>query len=189
MNQVIVMSATMHVATFQLYFDCPLVSIDGRNHKVDILHLKEAGASFVTQAAALVVHIHKKKEQPGDILVFLPGQEDIKWVCSLVRSECQDLDLCPLYSTATSIQQELAVESAKDSTTRKVIVATNIAETSLTSDGVVYVVDCGLSKQSTFNPRLRMQQLETRLITQASANQPCLACRPHTRRLLLPPLQ
>lgn len=89
------MSATIETALFQGYFNqCPLVQIPGRNFDVDIRYLKEAdaGPSFVVLAANVVMHIHKNGDR-GDILVFLPGEDEIEQLCRLVRKYAQDLDV------------------------------------------------------------------------------------------------
>lgn len=165
------MSATMDAQLFQGYFNsCPLVHIVGRNFGVEILHTPpaEAGPSFVVSAARVVVHIHKNDE-PGHILVFVPGEEEIHQVCKLVRHHTSNLDVFPLYSGLSASDQRLALNSSGPN--RKCIVSTNIAETSLTIDNVVYVIDTGLSRQLVYNPRLRLNMLELRPISQASAAQ------------------
>lgn len=96
----------------------------------------------------------------GDILVFMTGQEDIEATCALVRERLDSLGddvpkllILPIYSQLPSDLQAKIFDKATDGT-RKVIVATNIAETSLTVDGILYVVDCGYCKLKTFNPRI-----------------------------------
>ncbi|KAK7418465.1 hypothetical protein QQX98_003957 [Neonectria punicea] len=169
--KVVIMSATMDAKLFQDYFDsCPLVHITGRNFDVEVLHTApgETGSSFVVRAASVVVNVHEK-DKPGNILVFLPGEDEIEKVCTLVRKYTRDLDVFPLYSTLPGSDQRLALTSSGPN--RKCIVSTNIAETSLTIDNVVYVVDTGLSRQLIYNPRLRLNMLEIRPISQASAKQ------------------
>ena len=128
----------------------------------------EAPSDFNVLAANTVMHIHKN-HGPGHILVFLPGQGEISQVCELVRKYTKDLDVFPLYSTLAGNEQSLTLDSSGPN--RKCIVSTNIAETSLTIDNVVYVVDTGLSKQMIYNPRLSMDMLQLRPISQASARQ------------------
>ncbi|EHK17761.1 uncharacterized protein TRIVIDRAFT_226707 [Trichoderma virens Gv29-8] len=169
--KVVIMSATMDTKLFQEYFDnCPLVHFPGLKFEVKTFYTapEETGPDFVTLAAATVVHIHKNQE-PGDILVFLPGENEIEKVCSMVRRNAKDLDVFPLYSSLPSGDQRLALDSSGPN--RKCVVSTNIAETSLTIANVVYVIDTGLSRQLVYNPRLRLNMLEVRLISQASAKQ------------------
>lgn len=163
------MSATLDARLFQDYFDgCPLVHIEGRNFDVEICYASGLGTSFVTAAASMVVKIHKD-QKPGDILTFLPGEDEIGQVCELVRQHTIDLDVFPLHSSLSASDQMLALSSSGPN--RKCIVSTNIAETSLTVDNVIYVVDTGLSRQLIYNPRLRLHMLEIRPISQASARQ------------------
>lgn len=161
----------MDAKLFQEYFDnCPLVHITGRNFDVKTLYTApgETGPDCVTLAAATAVHIHKNQE-PGDILMFLPGQNEIEKVCSIVRHHAKGLDVFPLYSALSGSDQRLALDLSGPN--RKCIVSTNIAETSLTIENVVYVVDTGLSRQLIYNSRLRLHMLGVRLISQASAKQ------------------
>lgn len=156
---------------FQDYFNnCPLVHITGRNFNVEILYTapEQASTSFVALAANVVVNVHGK-DKPGNILVFLPGEDEIQQVCRLVCKYTKDLDVFPLYSALSSSDQALALNSSGPN--RKCIVSTNIAETSLTIDNVAFVIDTGLSRQLIHNPRLRLNMLEVRGISQASAKQ------------------
>ncbi|CAH0034428.1 unnamed protein product, partial [Clonostachys rhizophaga] len=167
--KVVIMSATMDAALFQRYFNnCPLVRISGRNFGVETFHMKAPGTNYVAAAAALVMKIHQGSE-PGHILVFLPGKKEIERVCNLLSDFDQNLEVLPLYGSQASYQQSQAVNSPSSS--RKCIVSTNIAETTLTVDGIVFVIDSGLSRQMIFNPRGRMNMLELRTISQASAKQ------------------
>lgn len=163
------MLATMDANKFQEYFDnCPLVHIAGRNFHVDNIYTAEAGPNLIVLAARVVIDIHEN-EKPGDILVFLPGEGEIERVCRLVRLATKDLDVFPLHSTLSASKQNLALKSSGPS--RKCIVSTNVAETSLTINGIVYVVDSGLARQLIFKPRLRLNMLQLRPISQASAKQ------------------
>lgn len=165
------MSATVDAALFQGYFDnCPLVHLDGRNFNVEVCYIEHTklSSSFTTMAAELALNIHWA-ETPGHILIFLPGEGEIKVVRQILEWYAPNLDVFPLFARLPGEQQELALESSGDR--RKCIVSTNIAETSLTIDGVVFVIDCGLSRQMIYNPRLNMYMLELRPISKASANQ------------------
>lgn len=161
----------MDAKLFQEYFNnCPLVHITGRNFDVEVLYTpnEEAGPGFVVLAASVVVNIHQN-DAPGHILVFLPGEDEIQQVCKLVLKYTKNLEVFPLYSALSASDQKLALSSSGPN--RKCIVSTNIAETSLTIENVVYVVDTGLSRQLIYNPRLRLNMLQLRPISQASARQ------------------
>lgn len=114
----------------------------------------------------MALYIHKSRSK-GDILIFLPGESEISTVCGLLKG--QNLDVYPLHSQLSRAKQQKAIHSKSD--TRKCIVSTNVAETSLTIDGIVYVIDCGLSRQPVYNPRLDIDMILLRPISQASAKQ------------------
>lgn len=167
------MSAPMDGKLFQGYFNnCPLVHIPGGNHHVEIRYLAKALPSFVVVAASIVINIHENDE-PGHILVFLlvflHGKDGIEEVCRLVRLRTRDLEVFPLYSALSVSDQTLALGSFGPN--RKCIVATNIADTSMTIDNVVYFIDSGLSKRLRYNPRLRLNILDVLPVSQASARQ------------------
>ncbi|KAH7127455.1 ATP-dependent RNA helicase Prp43, partial [Dactylonectria macrodidyma] len=143
---------------FKDYFNCGAVEIPGRNFNVDIRYTMsgETSSSVNVLAANTVAHIHKNLG-PGHILVFLPGKGEIGEVCKLVRKRIEDIDVFPLYSTLIAGEQSRALDSSGPN--RKCIVSTNIAETSLTIDNVVYVIDCGLSRQMIYNARLDFDRM------------------------------
>lgn len=123
-------------------------------------------------------------EPEGDILVFLTGEEEIEDACRKIMVEADQLPhhvgplkAVPLYSSLPPQQQQRIFDKAPPPRTpdgppgRKVVISTNIAETSLTIDGIVYVVDPGFSKQKIYNPRIRVESLLVSPISKASANQ------------------
>ncbi len=121
---------------------------------------------------ALAVHIN---QAPGDILIFMTGQEDIEAVCVLIAERLDKIGnkvppllILPIYSQLPSDVQAKIFEKSEN---RKCIVATNIAETSLTLDGVKYVIDGGFCKLKVYNPRIGMDALQITPISQANANQ------------------
>lgn len=117
-----------------------------------------------------MLHIHRNKG-PGDILVFLPGQGEIREVCFKVRQYAKDLDVFPFYSGLPAREQARALGKFDKGKNRRCIVSTNVAEASITIPGVVYVVDTGVCRQSMYNPRFGIDMLQVRPISQASANQ------------------
>ena len=122
-------------------------------------------------------------EDQGDILVFLTGEEEIENACKTIKREVEKLgdevgplNVIPLYSTLPPYQQQRIFDQApppnkKGIPGRKCVIATNIAETSLTIDGIVYVIDPGFSKQKVYNPRIRVESLLVSPISKASAKQ------------------
>lgn len=193
--RLIIMSATLDAQKFQSYFSLedralvPLLKVPGRTYPVEVFYTEEAQEDYVEAAIRAVLTIHRF-EDPGDILVFLTGEEEIEDSCKKIQQEIEflfshretassigPLTCLPLYSTLPPQQQRRIFEPAPASGTlggppgRKVIVGTNIAETSLTIDGIVYVVDPGFSKQKIYNPRIRVESLIVTPISQASARQ------------------
>lgn len=172
--KIIITSATMDANRFSLFFNnAPIFSIPGRTFPVDIFYSETVIEDYVDMVVkkALEVHI---SEPPGDILIFMTGQEDIEAVCylladRLVKSRTSlGLRILPIYSQLNSEAQTRIFEQVSE---RKCIVATNIAETSLTLDGVKYVIDSGFCKLKVYNPRIGMDALQVTPISQANANQ------------------
>ncbi|UXI19927.1 transmembrane protein [Sarcoptes scabiei] len=181
--KIIVMSATLDAGKFQQYFDnAPLMNVPGRTHPVEIFYTPEPERDYLEAAIRTVIQIHICEEE-GDCLVFLTGQEEIEEACKRIKreidnigSEAGELKCIPLYSTLPPNLQQKIFEPAPPNKAngaigRKVVVSTNIAETSLTIDGVVYVIDPGFSKQKVYNPRIRVESLLVSPISRASAQQ------------------
>ncbi|KAI0136980.1 P-loop containing nucleoside triphosphate hydrolase protein [Xylariales sp. AK1849] len=184
--KIIVMSATLDAQKFQKYFyDAPLLAVPGRTHPVEIFYTPEAEKDYVEGAIRTVLQIHAV-EGEGDILLFLTGEEEIEDTCrklslevdEMIReAECGPMAVYPLYGTLPPHQQQKIFSPAPPALKkggrpgRKCIVSTNIAETSLTIDGIVYVVDPGFSKQKIYNPRIRVESLLVSAISKASAQQ------------------
>ena len=183
--KLVVMSATLDAGKFQSYFDnCPLMSVPGRLHPVEIFYTPEPEADYLEAAIRTVIQIHVC-EGPGDILVFLTGEEEIEDACRRIQREAAnaaapdvgEIVAVPLYSTLPPQMQQKIFDPAPGpkypggTPGRKVVVSTNIAETSLTIDGIVYVIDPGFSKQKVYNPRVRVESLLVSPISKASAQQ------------------
>ncbi|CAF1107721.1 unnamed protein product [Rotaria sordida] len=182
--KIIVMSATLDAGKFQDYFDkAPLLTIPGRTFPVEIFYTPEPERDYLEAAIRTTVQIHMSEEQEGDILLFLTGQEEIEDACKRLQREVEglgpeagELKCIPLYSTLPPNLQQRIFEPAPPNKPngaigRKVVVSTNIAETSLTIDGVVFVIDPGFSKQKVYNPRIRVESLLVTPISKASAQQ------------------
>mmetsp|Transcript_13344 Transcript_13344/g.20258 ORF Transcript_13344/g.20258 Transcript_13344/m.20258 type:complete len:1197 (-) Transcript_13344:60-3650(-) len=175
--KLIVTSATLDAEKFSNYWhNCPIFTIPGRTFPVEILYTKEPESDYLDAALITVMQIHLS-EPAGDILVFLTGQEEIDTMCETLFSRMQalgdlapELIILPVYSALPSEVQSRIFEPAPAGS-RKCVVATNIAEASLTIDGIYYVVDPGFSKQKAFNPKLGMDSLVVTPISQASARQ------------------
>ncbi|KAK4165106.1 putative Pre-mRNA-splicing factor ATP-dependent RNA helicase PRP43 [Cladorrhinum sp. PSN259] len=190
--KIIVMSATLDAQKFQSYFSlrkedppAPLLAVPGRTYPVEIFYTPEPERDYVEAAVRTVLQIHAV-EPEGDILLFLTGEEEIEDACRRIGLEVDDMiresdagpmSIYPLYGTLPPQQQQKIFDKAPEPLRkggrpgRKCIVATNIAETSLTIDGIVYVVDPGFSKQKIYNPRSRVESLLVSPISKASAQQ------------------
>uniref|UniRef100_A0A6U6GGX8 RNA helicase n=1 Tax=Zooxanthella nutricula TaxID=1333877 RepID=A0A6U6GGX8_9DINO len=168
----LVMSATLEAEKFQEYWSgAPLLRVPGRMYPVETFFSLAPEKDYV-QAAVSVCGLIHAREPPGDILLFLTGEEEIERACAEIADQASDdsLLVLPLYSSLPMAQQRKVFPPAPEGT-RKVIIATNIAETSLTIDGVVYVVDPGLFKQMLYNPRTHVESLLVSPISKASAMQ------------------
>ncbi|KAJ7968665.1 putative ATP-dependent RNA helicase [Quillaja saponaria] len=159
-----------------LQLEPAILSVEGRGFNVQINYAEEPVPDYVQAAVSTVLLIHEK-ESWGDILVFLTGQDDIDIAVQLLNEEAQTngkntsgLIVMPLYSGLPRAEQEL-VFSPTPRGKRKVVISTNIAETSLTLEGVVYVVDSGFSKQKFYNPTSDIENLVVAPISRASARQ------------------
>lgn len=184
--KIIIMSATLDAQKFQKYFnDAPLLAVPGRTHPVEIFYTPEPERDYVEAAIRTVLQIHAS-EPEGDILLFLTGEDEIEDACRKISLEAEELTremdagplaIYPLYGTLPPHQQQRIFDKAPGPLRkggqpgRKCIVSTNIAETSLTIDGIVYVVDPGFSKQKIYNPRIRVESLLVSPISKASAQQ------------------
>ncbi|CCC07347.1 hypothetical protein SMACR_02354 [Sordaria macrospora] len=184
--KIIVMSATLDAQKFQSYFyNAPLLAVPGRTFPVEIFYTPEPERDYLEAAVRTVLQIHAT-EPEGDILLFLTGEEEIEDACRRISLEVDDMiresdagpmKVYPLYGTLPPAHQQRIFEKAPEPLRkggrpgRKVIVSTNIAETSLTIDGIVYVVDPGFSKQKIYNPRSRVESLLVSPISKASAQQ------------------
>ncbi|KAI6656538.1 hypothetical protein LOD99_1333 [Oopsacas minuta] len=174
--KLIVTSATMDAEKFSDFFgNIPIFHIPGRTFPVDVMFNRDNVEDYVEAAVKQIITIHLSSPR-GDILVFMPGQEEIEVTCDVVTDRLQQLDECPplavlpIFSQLPSDLQAKIFQRAPEGV-RKCIVATNIAETSLTVDGIMYVVDTGYCKLKVFNPKIGMDALQLYPVSQANARQ------------------
>lgn len=167
----------MDAEKFSEFFDgAPIFGIPGRRYPVDIYYTKAPEADYLEAVIITVLQIHVTQPY-GDILVFLTGQEEIESAAELLTTRTRglgtkiaELIILPIYSTLPSDMQAKIFQPTPEGS-RKVILATNIAETSLTINNIIYVIDCGFCKQTSFNPRTGMESLVVTPISKASARQ------------------
>jgi len=175
--KLIVTSATLDAIKFSEYFfEAPIFRIPGRTFDVQIQYLKEPETDYLEASILCVLQIHIT-EPPGDILLFLTGQEEIDTSCEVLFQRMKDLGpkvpeliILPVYSALPSEMQTKIFEPTPPGS-RKVVIATNIAETSLTIDGIYYVIDPGFVKQKVYNSKTGMDSLIVTPISQAQAKQ------------------
>ena len=168
---------TLDAAKFSAYFDnAPIFNIPGRRFDVDTLYCKAPEADYLDVVIVTALQIHVT-QPPGDILVFCTGQQEIEDAAEELRLRTQglgtrikELVILPIYASLPSEEQAKIFLPPPDGG-RKIILGTNIAETSLTIDGIKYVIDTGFCKQKSYNPRNGMESLVVTPISQAAADQ------------------
>ncbi|XP_036682912.1 probable ATP-dependent RNA helicase DHX35 isoform X2 [Balaenoptera musculus] len=187
--RLIVASATLDAEKFWDFFNqndtsdpardtCVILTVEGRTFPVDIFYLQSPVPDYIKSTVETVMKIHQT-EGDGDILAFLTGQEEVETVVSMLIEQARALGrtgmkrhlrVLPMYAGLPSFEQMKVFERVSR-TVRKVIVATNVAETSITISGIVYVIDCGFVKLRAYNPRTAIECLVVVPVSQASARQ------------------
>ncbi|KAK8231419.1 P-loop containing nucleoside triphosphate hydrolase protein [Phyllosticta capitalensis] len=180
--RIIVSSATLQAEDFLNFFAGDddsigkIISLEGRMYPVDIHYLEQPAEDYVERAVKTVFDIHSQ-EAEGDILIFLTGREEIETTIEMIADRAASLNPnaprlqpLPLFAGLSTDQQMYVFEPAAENT-RKVIVATNIAEASVTIEGIVYVIDCGFVKLRAYNPTAGIETLTATPVSKASATQ------------------
>ena len=176
--KLLISSATLDAQKFSQFFDdAPILNVPGRMFEVTVHHTQNPEANYLSAAVTTVFQIHVSQDRPGDILVFLTGQEEIEAMEEMLTETSRmagkmmkELVICPIYANLPTELQAKIFEPTPAGA-RKVVLATNIAETSLTIDGIVYVIDPGFAKENVYNPKTGMESLVTTPISRAAANQ------------------
>jgi pre-mRNA-splicing factor ATP-dependent RNA helicase DHX16 len=176
--KLLISSATLDAQKFSKFFDdAPILNIPGRTYDVEMNYSLQPEANYLSAAITTVFQIHLSQPMPGDILVFLTGQDEIEQAEQSLQetarklgSAAPELMICPIYANLpTDLQQKIFDPTPPK--VRKVVLATNIAETSLTIDNIVYVIDPGYVKENRYTPATNMESLVSVPISRASANQ------------------
>ena len=175
--RLVVTSATLDSKKFAEFFgSVPIFEIPGRTFPVDVLFSKTPQEDYVEAAVKQAIAVHLG-HPPGDILIFLTGQEEIEACCFALQERLERLGeevppllILPIYSQLPSDLQAKIFEAAPDGT-RKCVISTNIAETSLTVDGIIYVIDSGYVKLKVYSSKMGMDALTVFPESQAAANQ------------------
>ena len=170
--KIVVMSATLDAKPIADYLDIPALRSEGRTFPVDIEYLDKPPEDRIEYEAARMVRrfVGSERDDGGDILIFMPGRGEIHRCLDSLKEWGKDegIELLPLYSGLSHKEQDRALETGGP---RKVIAATNIAETSLTIEGVTVVIDSGKVRQMRMSPASGLDNLELRHVSMASAKQ------------------
>jgi len=179
--KVIVMSATMNADLFASYFgNAQTAYLQGRLHDISIFHTKKNVEDYFHETIVTIFQLHKKAPERHDFLVFLTGQEEIENMALAIEHINQDpalrnypvIKVRTLYaSLPTNEQLKVFMPLEPNEFARKIILSTNIAETSVTLTGIKYVIDCGKVKVRCFHPETSMDALKVENISQAQAEQ------------------
>lgn len=167
--RIAIMSATLNVEELQTLLHTKCISSKGRQYPVEIKYCGESDMLLIPELTAKIV-VQAAKEQDGDILVFLPGEAEIKKCAELLKHSLRGVRIHPLYGMLPPNKQYAAIMPDKHGT-RKVVLASSIAETSLTIEGVSTVVDSGYGRTLKFNANSGLSKLDTIEIAQDSADQ------------------
>jgi ATP-dependent helicase HrpA len=172
--KVVITSATIDPESFAKHFDAPVVEVSGRTYPVEIRY-RPAGTD--DDVDGIVAALRELDREPaGDVLVFLPGEAEIRDAMDAVRGmyakDAAPTEVLPLYGRLSAAEQHRVFETSRVAgVRRRVILATNVAETSLTVPGIRYVVDTGTARISRYSVRSKVQRLPIEAISQASAQQ------------------
>ena len=167
--RMMVMSATLNMPQLTALLNCPVAVSEGKQYPVEIKYVGEGDAFLLPETTSQVI-VKAVKENEGDVLVFLPGEGEIRKCAELLKSKLLDFAIHPLYGQLPQREQFAAIMPNKNGK-RKVVLATSIAETSLTIEGVKIVIDSGFARVSKFDPKSGLSRLETVQITKDSADQ------------------
>lgn len=185
--KLIITSATIDVERFSEHFNnAPVKTVSGRTFPVDMQYRPVEDitddndiSSAILATVEEIAHSERKQavRSSGDVLVFLPGEHDIRQASLMLRhSDLPNLDVLPLYSRLSNTEHQKIFNPRSNTSSRRIILATNVAETSLTVPGIRYVIDSGLARMSRYSHRSKVQRLPIEKVSQASANQRAGRC-------------
>ncbi len=168
--RLIISSATLESKRISEFFDnAPIFEIPGGLHPIEDCYFPELAEMELPQAVARAVDFATTLDPRGDALVFLPGEREIRDVMEVLKKEnLRQTEILPLYGRLTAGEQQKIFHR---SNLRRIVLATNVAETSLTIPGIRFVIDSGLVRLSRYNPRLRLQELRVEFASQAAIRQ------------------
>lgn len=167
--RLMIMSATLNIPQLQRILNAPVVESKGRAYPVEIIHTGDADEYLISELVAQTI-VRAVKEHEGDVLAFLPGEGEIRKCEELLKNQLDDFRIHPLYGMLPYNAQYAAIMPDKQGK-RKIVLATSIAETSLTIEGIKIVVDSGFGRRSRFDAASGLSRLETLRITKDAADQ------------------
>ncbi|MGD1152495.1 MAG: ATP-dependent RNA helicase HrpA [Syntrophales bacterium] len=173
--KVIITSATIDTEKFSRAFHAPIIEVSGRMYPVEVRYqpldheLEESGEITYVDCAVTALEKIMEGSSEGDVLIFMPTEQDIRETCQLIEAKFDKRTaVLPLFARLPWREQRRIFQPASK---RKIVVATNVAETSITIPGIRYVIDTGLARISQYNPRSRTTSLPVRAISRSSADQ------------------
>ncbi len=167
--RILVMSATLDMPSLTTMLGAKAIESSGKQFPVEIIYTGETDEMVLPEMAARVV-VKAVRENEGDTLVFLPGEEEIRRCEEILKNNLGQFMIHPLYGQLPQFKQNEAIIPDRKGR-RKIVLATSIAETSLTIEGIKIVVDTGFGRVSKFDPRSGLSRLETIRVAQDSADQ------------------
>ncbi|MBL7902275.1 MAG: ATP-dependent helicase HrpB [Bacteroidia bacterium] len=167
--RILIMSATLNMPQLSTLLKAPVIVSEGKQYPVEIIYTNDADEKLLPELTARTV-MRAMAEKEGDALVFLPGEGEIRACEALLKEQNTAFSIHPLYGQLSPQEQFLALQPNKFGK-RKIVLATSIAETSLTIEGIRIVVDCGFARTSRFDPKSGLSRLETIRISKDSADQ------------------
>ncbi|MDX1754921.1 MAG: ATP-dependent RNA helicase HrpA [Marinobacter sp.] len=183
--KVIITSATIEVERFSEFFShAPVIEVSGRTYPVEMRYRPLSGDeddrdqgwsdAMLSALAEIESHEREHKQNPGDVLVFLPGEREIRNLSKQLRhADLRHCEVLPLYSRLSNQEQNRVFQAHRG---RRIVLSTNVAETSLTVPGIRYVIDTGVARISRYSVRSKIQRLPVEPVSQASANQRAGRC-------------
>lgn len=167
--RIMIMSATLNIPQLQSLLTAPVIESKGRQYPVEIIHTNDADEYLLPELVAQTI-ARALKEHKGDVLAFLPGEGEIRKCEEILKAQLSDFRIHPLYGMLPHNEQYAAIMPNKQGK-RKIVLATSIAETSLTIEGISIVVDSGFGRRSRFDPASSLSRLETLRISKDAADQ------------------
>ena len=168
--RVVISSATLDAGRFsEFFFKAPMVMVEGRTFPVEDFFLPPSNGEYLADQVVRGVEWVDAYDRTGDVLVFLPGEREIREAANAVEDRgFRDTEVLPVFARLSMGDQQRIFQPSRK---RRIVLATNVAETSLTIPGIVYVIDSGLARVSRWSPQRGIQRLQIEQISQASARQ------------------